>query len=535
MRFNMKFPYPINDQLFQQILAGSEQYPIDEPEQFWAFFLSCFDCSKHDGGRLTETVQKRLRALIDSQLFRDDATREILGSRSTLPLQFSATTFCLVGVATDAEGQAQDHKTLRTKNALMPAENVGAQRLTLHPNDKPMPTQARNVYVPLLNRTTAANNLHLGWCLTSGLSNLIAPDLLEKKVKNEERFDLAAKYDNVAYNPYLKQVSVADPSADAIAIKRAAATRHVFEKGGAILKANLQNNELTEALSVLEDMAPNGNRQTFKTQAAATAIPDPSRVLRDACPSDSTLEKVKPYLSADVYGHWVQASKKAPAYFINDFVSADDNDDPYDPKRLRFPVSSTFVGHLSVEKVAKLPLSAKPGLVGRDNYQEICVSLPELIRPGMFLYPHELFLGVLSGIAFRFGTKADFTGFMKEVGNAIITAIEKGQFNRVLSGQNFAKVFKVDDASEETVLTKLKQLAYFDFAKFQADYLCDDKYLETAYLLNDSKTAPGANFAKFTQELEQLWQVSLPTIKKAVHDCYEQNRVQNNNNNNNGK
>ena len=513
----MAFPYPIHDALFELILSeeGHPEYPIDEPETFWAFFLSCFDCSKSDGGRLTEQVQKRLRALLNSQLFRGD-NGEILGSKPTIPLQYAGNSFCMVGVSTDEAQQAEELLLLRGHNAVMPTdETSGQQRFTLSPNDKSMITKARNVFVLLQNRTAVANGLHLGYCLAGGLANLISPEVLDDKAKTAERFDLASTYDNVNYNPYLKTVSSCDPFADAYAIKRAAATRQMFDKGGSILRANFEGAELDAALAVLEEVAPNGNRQSFRAQPSATAIPDPSRVLRDACPSAATLEKTKKYMDPKVYAHWVQASKAAPAYFINDFVALTDEDDFYNPNRLRFPVSASFIGHITPEKVALLPLSATPGKIGRDNYQFVCVSLSVLMRPGLMLYPHEEMVSILSGIAFRFKSAADFIGFMKESASSTIEDIEKGEFRKVLSGSNFDKVFGRQDATVEEMVELLKQIAYLNFPKFQADYLCEDKFLESAYVI--------PKLGNLTQELDRLWAVSIETIRMAVHRFKEEN------------
>ena len=324
---------------------------------------------------------------------------------------------------------------------------------------------------------------------------------------------MAATYDNAAYNPYLDEVSTCDPFSDSDAIKRAAATRQMMDKGGKILLANLEGDELKAAQAILEEISPNGNRQSFRAQPSATAIPDPSRILGNACPSASTLEKSRGYLDRRVFDYWSKVSEKAQ--FVNDFIALTEDEDPYNPKRLRFPVSSSFIVHLTPEKAAQLPLNSQPGNVF-DNYQFACVSLPTLMRPGLFFYPHEFYLSILSGIAFRFRNTADFIGFIMESASTIIENIEQGSdFRRVLSGANFNKIFARPDASEEEMIEQLKQIAYFNFSKFKADYLCEDNFLEAAYL------AP-KQLGTLMHELDKLWTVSLPTIRAAVHRYKEE-------------
>lgn len=507
----MVFPYPVSEALLEQIITDQHpEFKIDDPAAFWALFLSCFDYSKSDAGRLTETVQRKLRRLVTSQLFFGD-NGEIIGSQPTIPLQYAGNSFCLVGASIDPERETEDLALLRQHRAVMPPEGMRWQQpFTLSPNDKSMLTKARNVFVLLQDRTAADTGMHLGYCLAGGLASLISPEVLEEKARTPEKFELAAKYDNASYDPYQQTISFSDPFTDAYAIKRAAATRQTMDKMGAVLAANLHGPELDAAKAVLQDIAPNGNKQSFRAQPAATAIPDPSRILRDACPSASTIEKTKPYLDRRVYAYWTQ-KKDVPQHYINDFLAVNEDDDPYDPNRLRFPVSASFIGHTTPEKVAQLPIDALLGKLGRVAYKMVCVSLPALMRPGLHLYPHELNLSILSGIAFRFKKSADFMMFLAESASSIIEDIEKGNFKALLSGSNYQKIFSNIDASDEETMQRLKQIAYFNFDAFMADYLCEDKFLESAYLL------PPKGLHQLTQTLDKLWGASEPTIIAAIH------------------
>ena len=109
--------------------------------------------------------------------------------------------------------------------------------------------------------------------------------------------------------------------------------------------------------------------------------------------------------------------------------------------------------------------------------------------------------------------RPEFIEFMKESASTIIEAIEKGDFRSVLSGTNFNKIFARPEATEDEMVDLLKQLAYFNFSKFKADYLCEDKFLESAYLI--------PKLGALTQELDKLWAVSLAPIRAAVHRLKE--------------
>lgn len=477
-----KIPYPLSiHELENRIAAGF----LTENE-FWATFLSCIDVEQINGGRLTSAVQTKLRMLVKSQILSDDKGN-VLGTHQTLPLQFAGNTawFVLDKTKTSAEYPMM----------FMTEEGVEQFSLT-------------DVSILTLKRQTK-DGLDLGYCFSGGLAKIIDPDTYDKEV---DRNGSLLGYDNISRNQYDGSVSRLDPFVpnDAAGIKKNAASRNSYDKAKSILMANYTQAEWENFKlgSVVTRMLPNNSPAGgFRVQNGTTNVLDPSRVLVNACPSQETIHALYELLNPRVIRFWEKTLEKAPRYFVNDFI---DNT----PQRLKLPLSNTYMGYLTVDDINMLlSRTDKQGILGFDAYSFAYKSLFEMLKPGLFMYPHEFYFGLMCNVGLRLAKRNQnhFQSLITESAEIILNSMVNGHFEEVLTEDKLQNLLALDN--HQDILTELEHTAYFDFDFFEKAYLLPEGKLGAAYLFhvdafNQLKTELKAKFdeksALILEAIDQL-------------------------------